>query len=161
MAAWKAQGLAGVHDDMGFVRTRTDRGFLVKGQLDIGRLDDGVNATDGLGVEGAAGLIDQPQVSGIFRAFEIFEPLAVDRELSGDGFHAVIGHAAGVPVVDVLRRRAEEFGKSGRRDVRYFEQRFKPWTASVFFFMGTSLRAYGEALNKRTVQNAREICDLM
>jgi len=27
--------------------------------------------------------------------------------------------------------------------------------------MGTSLRAYGEALNKRTVQNAQEIYDRM
>ncbi|MNG31997.1 hypothetical protein D3C84_1179070 [compost metagenome] len=43
------------------------------------------------------------------------------------------GDTAGVPVVYVLRGRIQEFGESCRRDVRCFEERFKPWAASVLF----------------------------
>ncbi|MNG33330.1 hypothetical protein D3C84_1195550 [compost metagenome] len=70
--------MAGVLDHVGFAGAGSDGRFFVKVQFDISGFDDGVDAAEGLGVEGVAGVADQTQVFGVFWAFEIFEPLAVD-----------------------------------------------------------------------------------
>ncbi|MNP50207.1 hypothetical protein D3C76_1444560 [compost metagenome] len=75
----------------------------------------------------------QAQVPGILRAFAAFQPLTVDGQFSGDFFHAVSGHATGVPVMDILRGRVQEVGKSCGRDVRCSKERFEAGAASVLF----------------------------
>lgn len=133
VTAGQSDGLAGVFDDVGFIGARCGGGFLVEGQFDVKGLDDGVNAADGLGIERMAGLVEQAQVSGVFRAFARFQPFTVYGEFSGHFFHAVRRHATGVPVVDFLRDCVQKLGKSRCRDVRFFKERFKARAASVLF----------------------------
>ncbi|MNF39905.1 hypothetical protein D3C84_209000 [compost metagenome] len=133
VAAGQADGFLGVFYDMGFVGSRGGDSFFEEWQFDVDRLYDRVDTADGLGIEGVAGLVEQAQVLGVFRAFAGFQPVAADGEFSGDFFHAMGGHTAGVPVMYILRSRIQEFGKSGGRDVRCFEERFEAWAASVLF----------------------------
>lgn len=133
VAAGQADGLLRVFYDVGLVGARGDDSFFVQRQFDVDRLDDRVDTADGLGIEGVAGFVEQAQVLGVFRAFAGFQPVAADGEFSGDFFHAMGGHTAGVPVMYILRSRIQEFGKSGGRDVRCFEERFEAWAASVLF----------------------------
>lgn len=43
--------------------------------------------------------------------------------------------------MDILRLRVKESGKTCRRYFRFFEERFKPWAASVLFHKHESTAA--------------------
>lgn len=80
MAFGQADELAGVFGDVGFTGPRGDGEFLEEGQFDVGGLDHRVDAANGLGVEGVAGLVEKAQVFGVLWAFTCFEPVTVYRE---------------------------------------------------------------------------------
>lgn len=133
VAAGQSDGLAGIFHNMGLAGAWGGSSFLVEGELNVGGLKDRINATNGLCVEGIAGFIVQAQVPGVFRAIACFQPFTINGQFSGDFLHVMGGHAAGVPVMDILRGRVQEFGKPCCRDVRYSKECFESWAASVLF----------------------------
>ncbi|MNR69214.1 hypothetical protein D3C85_1943060 [compost metagenome] len=53
--------MGGVFDDVSFVGARSGGCFFVEGQLNVDGLDHRVDAANGLGVEGVAGLVEYAQ----------------------------------------------------------------------------------------------------
>jgi hypothetical protein len=88
-----------------------------------------------------AGFVEQAQVSGVFRAFAVFS-----HSLFTESFLATSSmQCAGTPRVYQLWTFAglrPELGESRGRDVRFFQERFEAWTASVLFINASLLAAH-------------------
>ena len=158
IAAGQADGLAGIFDDMGFGGAGRNGCFFIEMQFDIGWLDHPVRATDRLGIQGIAGLVGQSQFLGVFLTFAGFQPLAFNGQNSGDFFHTVFGHAAGVPVVNVLSLLdVQEIGKCRRRDFRLFEENLESFTAGFILFHKRESNVAGQGFESTSRSNIEGI----